>query len=59
MKRREVSIVQATRPFAYRSPFPNEEHTLLICVFDDSISDQEREELARQIVEAKCRYTVC
>ena len=59
MARREVRLVQTTRPFEYRSPFPNQEHTLLVCVHDDSITVDERRALSREIVAARCRYAVC
>lgn len=59
MPAREIRIVQSGRPFAYQSPFPREEHTLLLCALDESVSNQERMKLAGQIVAAKCRYAVC
>jgi len=56
---RIVRIVQTVRPFEYRSPFPGEENTLLICVLDDTVSNEERIHMCRQIVASKCRYACC
>ena len=59
MALRDVRLVQALRPFEYHSPFADEEHTLLLCVVDDSVTSSERFKLAAEIVAAKCRYAVC
>ena len=59
MALREIRLVQTTRPFEYASPFPGQEHTLLVCVVDDSVTESERAGLSAEIVAAKCRYAVC
>lgn len=59
MSRREVRIVQTTRPFEYQSPFPHEEHTVIVCVLDDSVTAEEQARISEQIVASKCRYAVC
>lgn len=56
---REVKLVQTTRPFVYASPYPGEDHTLLVCVADESVTDVERAIVATEIIAAKCRYAVC
>jgi len=59
MALREVRLIQTVRPFGYRSPFPDQEHTLLVCVVDRSVTDAERQKLSEEIVAARCRYAVC
>lgn len=59
MELREIRSVQMARPFEYFPPFPDEEHTLLICVADETVTDAERARLSAEIVAAKCRYAVC
>lgn len=59
MELREVKLVQTTRPFEYVSPYPGEEHTLLVCVADAAVTDAERAKVSAEIVAAKCRYAVC
>lgn len=59
MTTREIRLVQTVRPFDYKSPFPDEEHTLLVCVLDDSMTNDERNKLALEIVAAKCRFALC
>jgi hypothetical protein len=59
MALREVRLVQTTRPFEYVSPYADEEHTLLVCVADATVTDAERARLSEEIVAAKCRYAVC
>ena len=56
---REVKLVHTTRPFQYASPFPGEEHTLLICIVDESVKEAERAKVSTEIVAAKCRDAVC
>ncbi len=56
---RDVRLTQMVRPFEYRSLFSNQEHTLLLCVVDESITDAERAKLSEEIISAKCRYAVC
>ena len=59
MEDRTIRIVQTTRPFGYVTPFPQEEHTLLVCVVDETVSEDERASISEAIVAAKCRYAVC
>ena len=53
MALREVKLVQTTRPFEYASPYPGEEHTLLVCVADTSVTDAERAKVSTEIIAAK------
>ena len=59
MALREVKLVQTIRPFEYASPYSGEEHTLLVCVADASVTDGERAKVSTEIIAAKCRYAVC
>ncbi len=59
MALREVKLVQTTRPFEYASPYLGEEHTLLVCDADTSVTDAERAKVSTEIIAAKCRYAVC
>ena len=59
MALREVKLVQTARPFEYVSPYPGEEHTLLVCVADATVTSDERARVSAEIVTAKCRYAVC
>ena len=59
MALREVKLVQTARPFEYVSPYPGEEHTLLVCVADATVTSDERARVSAEIVAAKCRYSVC
>ncbi len=56
---REVKLVQTARPFEYVSPYSGEEHTLLVCVADATVTSAERASVSAEIVAAKCRYAVC
>ena len=59
MALREVKLVQTARPFEYVSPYPGEEHTLLVCVADATVTSDERARVSAEIIAAKCRYAVC
>ncbi len=59
MTLRKIKLVETSRPFEYLSLFPDEEHTLLVCAVDNSVSASERAKLSTEIVAAKCRYAVC
>ena len=55
----EVWYREASRPYVFEPPFPDELYVCLLFIHDTTVTPEEQRALSEQIVASGCRFAVC